>query len=83
MPLAEPRKARQQPQCGKRDRGRDRQRLHGLLAANHGHREAKLVENRPRRGLQNLPCLGQSKRAMPALEKGDAKLFLERLHLTR
>src|ERR1022692_778928 len=83
MPLAETRKARQQPQWGKRDRGRDRQRLHGLLAANHGHREAKLVENRPRRDLQNLPCLGQSKRAMPALEKGDAELFLKRLHLTR
>src|ERR1700687_5266356 len=83
MPFPKPRQPRQQPQCGKRDRGGDRQRRCRLLAADLGHRTGKLIEHRLRRHLQHLARLGQSKRAMPALEQGRAKLLLEYLHLPR
>ncbi len=54
-----------------------------LLAAYPRHRETELVENGPRRDLKDLSRLGQSERAMPALEKRRAELLLERLHLAR
>ena len=83
VPLPEPRQARQKPQRGKWNSGRDRERLHRLLASYARDREGKLVENGPRRDLKDLARLGQSKRAVPALEKRRSELLLERLHLAR
>ena len=83
MPLPEPRQPRQQPQGGKRDPGRNRQRRRRSLAANLGHRMGQLIEHCLRRQLQHLTRFGQSKRAMPALEQGHAELFFECLHLAR